>query len=410
MNFLSNIVADLRLALAALARNKMRSALTMLSIIIGVGAVIAMVGIGQGADQAVQKQIANLGSNLLFVSSGSMNLGGLRLGWGATKTLVRGDVTAILKECPGVVAAAPGTQTTAQVVFENDNWGTRIVGTTPEYFDVRTWPFQSGSGFNADDVTNATNVAVLGETVRKNLFGSTEALGKTIRIGNLPFTVSGVLVAKGQSPAMNEDQDDIIIVPLTTVQRKITGQNWLRFIMISAKSREASFAAKPQIEALLRDRHRIREDQPDDFTVRNLAEFADVASESSKVMTALLGSIAGISLFVGGIIIMNVMLISVAERTREIGLRLAIGATESDVERQFLLEALTMSLIGGAMGILFGVGLSYAIAAMFGWPILISSTAIAGATVVSMLIGIFFGYYPAQKAAQLNPIDALRYE
>ncbi|HYX52914.1 MAG TPA: ABC transporter permease [Candidatus Limnocylindrales bacterium] len=410
MNLLANIAADLRLALVALVRNKMRTALTMLSIIIGVGAVIAMVGIGQGADQAVQKQIANLGSNLLFVSSGSMNLGGLRLGWGATKTLVRGDVTAILKECPGVVAAAPGTQTTAQVVYENDNWGTRIVGTTPEYFDVRTWPFQSGAAFNADDVTNATNVAVLGETVRKNLFGSTEALGKTIRIGNLPFTVAGVLVAKGQSPAMNEDQDDIIIVPLTTVQRKITGQNWLRFIMISARSREASFASKPQIEALLRDRHRIREDQPDDFTVRNLAEFADVASESSKVMTALLGSIAGISLFVGGIIIMNVMLISVAERTREIGLRMAIGATESDVERQFLLEALSMSLIGGVMGILFGVGLSYTIAAMFGWPILISSTAIAGATLVSMLIGIFFGYYPAQKAARLNPIDALHYE
>jgi putative ABC transport system permease protein len=375
-----------------------------------VGAVIAMVGIGQGADQAVQKQIANLGSNLLFVSSGSMNLGGLRLGWGATKTLVRGDVAAIVKECPGVVAAAPGTQTTAQVVFENDNWGTRIVGTTPEYFDVRAWPFQSGASFTADDVTNAGNVAVIGETVRKNLFSSTDAVGKTIRIGNLPFTVSGVLVAKGQSPSMNEDQDDIIIVPLTTVQKKITGQNWLRFVMISAKSREASFAAQPQIEALLRDRHRIREGQPDDFTVRNLADLADVASESSKVMTALLGSIAGISLFVGGIIIMNVMLISVAERTREIGLRMAIGATESDVERQFLLEAVSMSLIGGIMGILFGLGLSYAIAAMFGWPILISNSAIAAATLVSMMIGIFFGYYPAQKAARLNPIDALRYE
>jgi putative ABC transport system permease protein len=405
-----DLISILRMALRALARNKMRSGLTMLGIIIGVGAVIAMVGIGQGADQTMQQQIANLGSNMLFVSSGSRMLGGLHLGWGATKTLVREDVNAILKECPAVAAAAPGTQTTAQVVFGNDNWGTRITGSTPEYFSIRTWGFQSGTGFTDDDVVTAANVAVIGETVRKNLFVGIDPVGQTIRIGNLPFIVVGVLVAKGQSPAMNEDQDDTIIVPLTTLQKKITGQTWLRFVMVSAKSRSGSYAAKQQIEALLRDRHRIREGDPDDFTVRNLADMADLASETSKVMTALLGSIAGICLFVGGIIIMNVMLISVTERTREIGLRMAIGATESDVQRQFLAEALLMSLAGGAVGIIFGVALSYAISAGFGWPILISTGAIVGAAAVSMAVGVFFGYYPAQKAARLDPIEALRYE
>jgi putative ABC transport system permease protein len=402
--------STLRMAFRALARNKMRTALTMLGIIIGIGAVIALVGIGQGADQTVQQQIANLGSNMLFVSSGSMNMGGLRLGWGATKTLVREDVAAMLKECPAVAAAAPGTQTSAQVVFENDNWGTRITGTTPDYFDIRTWDFQSGAGFTDDDVNNASNVAVLGDTVRKNLFGSTEPAGKTIRIGNLPFKVVGVLVAKGQSPAMNEDQDDVIIVPLTTLQKKITGQPWLRFVMVSARSRSGSYAAQQQIQALLRDRHRIRADQPDDFTVRNLADLADLASEASKVMTALLASIAGVSLLVGGIGIMNIMLVSVTERTREIGVRMAIGATEGDVQRQFLTEAVVMSLTGGIVGIGAGVGASLVIASTAGWPILVSGGAIAGAAAVAMAIGIFFGYYPAQKAARLDPIEALRYE
>jgi putative ABC transport system permease protein len=405
-----DLISTLRVAFRALARNRMRSMLTMLGIIIGVGAVIAMVGIGQGADQTIQKQLANLGSNMVFVSSGSVNFGGLRMGWGATKTLVRDDVTAMLKECPAVSSAAPGTQTSAQVVYENDNWGTRITGTTPEYFDIRAWPFQSGVSFTEEDVTTAANVAVIGDTVRKNLFASTEPVGKTVRIGNLPFLVVGVLEAKGQSPAMSEDQDDNIVVPLTTLQKKITGQPWLRFVMVSAKSRSASYAAKEQIEALLRDRHRIRPGQDDDFTVRNLADMADMAKESSQVMTALLGTIAGISLLVGGVIIMNVMLVSVTERTREIGIRLAIGATEADVRRQFLTEAVVMSLIGGAIGILFGMGLAYAISYTVGWPILISPAAIAGAAAVAMAVGIFFGYYPAQKAAQLDPIEALRYE
>jgi putative ABC transport system permease protein len=400
----------LRIALRALARNKMRSVLTMLGIIIGVGAVIAMVGIGQGADQTMQQQIANLGSNMLFVSSGSVNFGGLRLGWGATKTLVQADVTAMVRECPAIVAAAPGTQTSAQVVYENDNWGTRITGSTPEYFDIRTWTFQSGASFTQDDVTTAANVAVIGDTVRKNLFAAVDPVGKTIRIGNLPFTVAGVLVAKGQSAAMSEDQDDTIVIPLTTLQKKISGQNWLRFVMVSARSRSASYAAQQQIEALLRDRHRIREGQPNDFTVRNLADMADLASEASKVMTALLGSIAGVSLLVGGIGIMNIMLVSVTERTREIGIRIAIGATEGDVQRQFLIEAVVISLIGGTVGIVFGLGASWLIAVSAQWPILVSNGAIGGAAAVAMAIGIFFGFYPARKAARLDPIEALRYE
>jgi putative ABC transport system permease protein len=405
-----DFASTLQLAVRALARNKMRSMLTMLGIIIGIGAVIAMIGIGQGADQAVQKQIATLGSNMLFISSGSSTFGGLRIGSGSTKTLVEEDITAVVKECPAVVAAAPGTQTSGQVVYENENWGTRIIGTTPEYFDIRSWPFESGTSFTPDDVVMAANVAVIGETVRQNLFASTDPMGKTVRIGNLPFLVVGLLTAKGQSTALSEDQDDVIIAPLTTVQKKITGQPWLRFAVVSAKSRGASFAAQQQIEALLRDRHRIRAGQPDDFSVRNLADIADVASEASQVMTVLLGSIGGVSLLVGGLGIMNIMLVSITERTREIGVRIAVGATERDVQRQFLLEAIVISLFGGAIGIITGVGSSLLISACAGWPIAISTTAIVFVTLISIGIGVFFGFYPAQKAARLDPIEALRYE
>jgi putative ABC transport system permease protein len=406
MDFASTI----QIALRALLRNKSRSILTMLGIIIGVGAVIAMIGIGQGADQTVQKQIATLGSNMLFITPGSGTQGGLRVGNGSTKTLVESDVAAILRECPAVVAAAPATQTSGQIVYEGDNWGTRIVGTTPEYFDIRTWPFQSGTSFTRDDVTTAANVAVIGETVRKNLFASTDPIGKKVRIGNLPFLVVGVLVAKGQSAALSEDQDDTIIAPLTTVQKKMTGQPWLRFAMASASSRSASYAAQQQIRALLRDRHRIRAGGTDDFSVRNLADIADVASEASKVMTLLLGSIGAVSLFVGGLGIMNIMLVSVTERTREIGIRIAIGATEGDVQRQFLFEAVTISLVGGLFGILTGIGSSFVISSAAGWPIAVSTMAILIAALVSIAIGVFFGFYPAQKAARLDPIEALRYE
>ena len=399
-----------RIAMRAIARNKLRSSLTMLGIIIGVGAVIAMVGVGQGAQQQVQAQIAAMGSNLLYVGSGTVNRGGMHMGWGATKTLVYDDMLAILRECPAVKAAAPGSQSSAQVVYGNDNWATQLTGTEPQYFDIRDWPFQEGTPFTQGDVESASNVAVIGETVRKNLFGATEPVGQTVRINNLPFRVTGVLISKGTSAAMGNDQDDVIIVPMTTLQKKITGQNWLRWIMVSATSREASSAAQQEITSLLRDRHRIRRGQDDDFFVRSLDELASAYDAANRTLTLLLASIASVSLIVGGIGIMNIMLVSVTERTREIGIRIAIGATEGDVQSQFLVEAVVLSLMGGAVGILFGIGSSYLITETLGWPVLVSPTAIIAAVIFSMAVGIFFGFYPARKAAHLDPIDALRYE
>jgi putative ABC transport system permease protein len=405
-----DLMQIIRIAMRALARNKLRSSLTMLGIIIGVGAVIAMVSVGQGAQKQAEDQIAAMGSNMLFVSAGTVNRGGTRMGYGATKTLVYEDMQAILRECTAVKAAAPGTQSSAQVIFGNDNWATQINGTEPQYFDIRTWPFAEGSSFSRDDVAMAANVAVIGETVRKNLFGATDPIGQTIRISNLPFRVVGVLLPKGTSAAMGQDQDDIIVVPITTLQKKITGQDWLRWIMVSATSREASYTAQQQITALLRDRHRIRSGQDEDFFVRNLADVADLADQQAKLFTILLASIASISLLVGGIGIMNIMLVSVTERTREIGIRMAIGATEGDVQQQFLIEAVVLSLLGGAIGIFLGMTTSYLITQTLGWPVLVSPTAIVTAVLFSMAVGIFFGFYPARKAAGLDPIEALRYE
>ena len=405
-----DLLSIIQIALRALARNKMRSILTMLGIIIGVGAVIAMVGVGQGAQNAIQEQIAAMGSNVLFVSSGSVNRGGMRLGFGATKTLIYEDMQAILREVPSVKAAAPGSMTSSQVVFENNNWFTNIQGTEPQYFDIRTWPVQTGTVFTQTDVDTAANVAVIGETVRKNLFGAVDPIGETIRIKNLPFRVVGVLTPKGQSAAMGQDQDDVIFIPITTLQKKITGDTWLRYLVVSAVSREASYPAQQQITALLRDRHRIRRGMDDDFAVRNLADVADLYDQQGRVMTLLLASIASVSLIVGGIGIMNIMLVSVTERTREIGIRMAIGATEEDVQRQFLIEAVVLSCLGGAVGILLGVGTSFLITNLLTWAVLISPMAIVTAVVFSMGVGIFFGFYPARKAARLDPIEALRYE
>jgi putative ABC transport system permease protein len=404
-----DFLAILKIAIRALTRNKMRSLLTMLGIIIGVGAVIATVGLGQGAQQQVQDQIASMGTNLLYISSGSVNKGGIRLGGGATKTLVNDDMKAILQQVPTVNMVAPGAGSSAQVVFDNQNWSTRITGTEPQYFDIRNWAFAQGGNFTQDDVTRSTNVVVLGATVQQNLFGNSNPVGQTVRIGTLPFQVVGVLTPKGQS-GLGQDQDDGVYVPISTLQKKITGQDWLQYIMASATSQPASYAAQNQITALLRDRHRIRSGQDDDFTVRNLADVAQLADESSKVMTLLLASIAGVSLIVGGIGIMNIMLVSVTERTREIGIRIAIGATESDVLRQFLSESVVLSVTGGVMGILFGVAASVTITRLLGWNILISMPAVMAAVVFSMAVGIFFGFYPARKAAMLDPIEALRFE
>jgi putative ABC transport system permease protein len=315
-----------------------------------------------------------------------------------------------LRECPAAHAAAPGSSSTGQVVFGNDNWATRLNGTEPQYFEIRDWAFQEGSGFTQDDVSMSANVAAIGETVRKNLFGATDPIGQTLRINNLPFRVTGVLLPKGTSAAMSDDQDDVILIPLTTLQKKVTGQPWLRWIMVAAASREASYAAQKQITSLLRDRHHIRPGADDDFFVRNLVDMADVADEAGRVMTLLLASIASVSLVVGGIGIMNIMLVSVTERTREIGLRMAIGATEASVQQQFLTEAVVLSLMGGTLGILFGLTASYVITQTLGWPVLVSPVVIVIAVLFSMAVGVFFGFYPARKAAQLDPIEALRYE
>jgi putative ABC transport system permease protein len=403
------LMAILRIALRALMRNKLRSLLTMLGIIFGVGAVIATVGLGQGAQQQVQDQIASMGTNLLFISSGSVNRGGLHLGGGATKTLVYDDMKAILQEVPAISSAAPSSGASAQVVSDNQNWYTRVTGTEPPYFQIRNWDFAQGSTFTQDDVGRSANVAVLGATVQQNLFGNANPVGQTVRIGNLPFQVVGVLAAKGQS-GMGQDQDDGVFVPITTLQKKITGQDWLQNIVASASSQPASYAAQSQITALLRDRHRIRSGQDDDFSVRNLADVAQLADKSSSIMTLLLASIAGVSLIVGGIGIMNIMLVSVTERTREIGIRIAIGATESDVLRQFLSESVVLSLAGGIIGIFFGVVSSITITKVLGWNILIAPAAVGAAVVFSTAVGIFFGFYPARKAARLDPIEALRFE
>jgi putative ABC transport system permease protein len=401
--------STLRLALRALARNKLRSSLTMLGIIIGVGAVIATVSIGQGAEYMVQQGIQSMGTNAVFIAAGSNRPGGMRMGFWAVKTLTMDDLKAVLREVPLIRDAAPAVVGRVQVVYQNQNWNTGITGTTPNYFSIRNWPVQSGSVFSEDEVDSAANVCLLGTTVARILFGDDDPVGKTIRIRDLPFRVIGVLESKGQS-VMGDDQDDRIFAPYTTVQRKIVGITWLQFINASAISPQASLAAVAPITALLRERHHIRQGEDEDFFVRTQSEVADLAQQTQRVMTLLLGSIASVSLLVGGIGIMNIMLVSVTERTREIGVRMAVGATESDVQQQFLVEAVTLSMVGGLVGIVVGLGGSAAISNFLDWPTLISAKAIFTAAVFAVAVGIFFGFYPARKAAQLDPIEALRYE
>ena len=403
--------AILRIALRALARNKMRSALTMLGIVIGVSAVIAMVGVGQGAENQVQQQIASFGTTTVFVSAGSpaRRPGGARGGSWQVKTLVVDDMHAIERELPLISFCAPGTMASAQVVFRNQNWFTRLMGTTGSYFAQRDWPLLAGSLFGDEETRASQNVAVLGKTVSDLLFVAEDPVGQMVRIKDQPFRVIGVLSPKGQS-AFGDDQDDRIFVPYTTLQKKMSGQDWLQFVSCTAISQPASVAAQPQIESLLRERHRIRPGQEDDFAVRTQSEVAELAEQTSRVMTLLLGSIASISLLVGGIGIMNIMLVSVTVRTREIGIRMAIGATETDIERQFLVEAVTLAALGGVVGIVLGTAVCGLISSFLGWPVFISPQAVVVAAVFSAAVGVFFGYYPAHKAAQLDPIEALRYE
>ncbi len=405
MNFMNTFL----LALRALARNKMRSALTMLGIIIGVAAVIAVVSIGQGAQYLVQQGIQAMGTNAVYIAAGSRRPGGVRMGSGGVKTLTVDDMNAILREIPLIQEAAPAVNARQQVVYGNQNWNTNVTGTTPVYFKIRNWSIQAGSIFSDQEVDLAANVCVIGTTVARILFGNQNPVGKTMRIGSLPFRVDGVLESKGQN-VIGQDQDDAIYAPYTTVQRKISGITWLNYISASAISQQASVAAVAPITSLLRERHRIRSGEDDDFFVRTQSDIAELANQTQSVMTMLLGGIASVSLLVGGIGIMNIMLVSVTERTREIGVRMAVGATERDVQRQFLVEAVTLSMMGGVIGILFGLAGSAIISNLLSWPTLISGKAIIAAAIFSGAVGIFFGYYPARKAAQMDPIEALRYE
>jgi putative ABC transport system permease protein len=405
-------LASLWIALRALIANKMRSALTMLGIIIGVGAVIAMVAVGSGAKQQIAEQIASMGSNLLIVMSGSSTSGGLRFGSGTVPTLTVDDAKAIQNEIPDVKYVAPSQRGTVQIIFGNQNWSTMADGTTPEILFIRDWPLQSGRSFTQQDLDGATKVCLLGETVAENLFGGIDPVGQIVRIKNVPFTVIGVLASKGQT-TFGQDQDDIIIVPLTTAQKKLFGMQFpgmVRTIAVQAKTPEAMNGVENQINDLLRQRHHIQPKQDNDFTVRNLTELMSTAQQTADVMSYLLGAIASISLIVGGIGIMNIMLVSVTERTREIGIRMAVGAKERDILFQFLIESLVLSLIGGVLGIGMGVLGTIILASFTQWPTLISIKAILLAFLFSGSVGVFFGFYPARKASMLNPIEALRYE
>ena len=401
----------IRVAFRALVRNKMRAALTMLGIIIGVSAVIAMVSIGQGASASVQAQIESIGTNLLFVSAGAQNVGGVRSGTGdtGTQTLTVDDLDAIKREVPSVSMVTPSVNARAQMVAGNQNWNTAMTGVSEQYPEIRKWPVASGSFFTDADIRTAARTIVIGQTLADNLFPGADPIGQDIRVMNLPFRVVGVMQKKGQD-AQGRDQDDVAFAPYTTVQKKILGRDRVQIAYVSAISQDATYTAQDQITELLRQRHKLSANEPSDFTVRNMTDIAEAANETSKTMTILLACIAGVSLLVGGIGIMNIMLVSVTERTREIGIRMAIGARSSAVRTQFLIESIVLSLTGGTIGIILGIVLSLVIPAFLGWPTLVSVMAIVGSVLFSAAVGIFFGYYPARKAAALDPIDALRYE
>ena len=403
------LIAILRVAGVALARNRMRSILTMLGIIIGVAAVICSVAVGTGASNQIQKQIANLGDNMIWVEAGGRSVNGVRTGSKGTKTLVLADAKAIQQQIPMVTNISPHVDTSVQVVYENQNWYTQVRGVSPEYLAVRRWVVERGSAFFQDDVDHANNVCLLGQTVVGNLFGAEDPIGKTIRVRNLPCQVIGTLAAKGQSPS-GQDQDDFFMMPFTTVQKKIKGIDWLDDIMLSSVTPAAIKPVERQIAALLRERHHLRPDEEDDFNLRHPAEIAQAGAESQRIMTILLASIASVSLIVGGIGIMNIMLVSVTERTREIGLRLAVGANESDVQMQFLGEATVLSLLGGGVGVILGIVAANVISSTLRWPTLVPWAALVVSVIFSGFVGVFFGYYPAHKAAHLDPIEALRYE
>lgn len=409
---MTNLAQALRIALRALRVNKMRSFLTMLGIIIGIAAVIAMMAVGSGASYVISQQIASIGSNILLIIPGSTTSSGIRTGSGGVQTLTYEDSRAIMQECPSVELASGTIWGSGQVVYGNQNWSTLLMGATPELFIIREWPVSSGRSISSSDVDGAAKVCLIGRTIAQTLFGDEDPLGKMIRIKKVPFTVVGVLEAKGQSP-QGTDQDDVIFLPLRTAQRKLLGSqfpNSVGAILVKARSEELLASAEEEITALLNQRHRITNGKDPDFTVRNLSEILAVAEQSAKAMSLLLGAVASISLIVGGIGIMNIMLVSVTERTREIGIRMAIGAKRNDILLQFLTEAVLLTLLGGILGIVLGAGGATVVSSILSWPTLISPVAITVAVLFSGAVGIFFGFYPARKAAGLNPIEALRYE
>jgi len=399
----------MRIAWQALRRNVTRSMLTMLGIIIGVGAVITSMAIGAGAQAAVLAQIESLGANLIVVVPGAVSTGGVNLGTGSRTTLTLPDVTAIAQIVPEVAGAAPYSQTNAQVVAAGLNWYTSIGGTTPAYPTVRSWPVAQGRFIAQEDVDQRAKVAVLGDTVNSNLFPGGGAVGSTVVIKNVPFRVVGVLSAKGQS-GFGRDQDDIVMVPITTLQDRLTGQTWVNTIFVSAATSESVAGVADATERLLRLRHHLSAAQPDDFSVRNIADVQQVRIATSATQALLLAGIAVVSLVVGGIGIMNIMLVSVTERTREIGLRMAVGARGRDILLQFLVEALTLACLGGLIGIAMGLATAQASSALGHWPVLVSGFSIVLGFVSSLAVGVVFGFYPAQRAAALDPIVALRYE
>ena len=396
----------------AMGANRLRTFLTMLGMVIGVGAVVLMMAIGQGAQQAIKKSIDSMGSNLFIVLSGSSNSMGTRTGSGNAATLNINDAYAVA-DLTDVLMVAPINTGNAQIVYSGNNWNTSVIGTTPNYFNIRNWNVDEGYAFTDSDIRSATRVALIGKTVAENLFSDEiDPVGKTIRIKNNPFIILGVLERKGQS-LDGRDQDDTVIVPITTAQRKVFGNQIpgsVRMVMAQAKSEKVMSIAEDSINGLLRQRHNIRESMDNDFSVRNLTAMANTAAETTKTMSMLLGAIASISLLVGGIGIMNIMLVSVTERTREIGIRMAIGAREKDILLQFLLEACAISIVGCMIGVLLGLGGAYMIEKALGLEIVVSTNSILLAFSVAASVGVFFGFYPARKAAKLNPIEALRYQ
>ncbi len=392
-----------------LLRNKLRSALTVLGISIGIGAVICVVAIGQAGSVQIQQQLLNLGDNLVWIEAGGRAVNGVRTGTHGTKSLTLADAVAVKQQIPLIKSVSPQVDSSVQIVYGNQNWSTTYRGVSPEYFEIKRWMIGQGSAFTQDDVDKATDVVVIGSTIRDQLFAAEDAIGKVIRVKDLPFKVVGILLPKGQS-SFGQDQDDTIIIPYTTAQKKLKGISWLDDILCSAVSQDVVKLAGQQASELLRERHHLRTEQEDDFNIRSPEDFVQAQLEASKTFTLFLICVGSVSLLVGGIGIMNVMLVSVTERTREIGVRMAVGATEREVQLQFLGESVMLSLVGGAIGVLVGIAGSAGLGQTLHWPMQISLNAVLIAAVFSIAVGMFFGFYPARKASLLDPIEALRYE